>query len=164
MSSLSRALAFSVVVVLAAVLGAVTGDVFAQAKDPRVGDWKLNVAKSKYSPGPAPQSQTLKIEAVGKGEKVTSEVINTDGTKATTQYTANFDGKDSPITGSPNADTVALKRIDSRTTERTDKKDGKVTLVLRRVVSQDGKTMTVTVKGKTAKGETVNNVVVFEKS
>ena len=164
MMSRSSVLAIGLAAVLSVVLGIGLFDVSAQAKDPRVGNWKLNVAKSKYSPGPAPQSQTLKIEAVGKGEKVTSEVVNTDGTKATTQYTANFDGKNSPITGSPNADTVALKRIDSRTTERTDKKDGKVTLVLRRVVSQDGKTMTVTVKGKNAKGETVNNVVVFEKS
>ena len=163
MPSFPRALAFGVIVVLAVVLGAGITDVSAQAKDPRIGTWKLNVTKSKYSPGPAPQSQMLKIEAAGKGEKVTSEVVNADGTKTTTQYTANFDGKDSPITGAPNSDTVALKRIDTRTTERTDKKAGKVTVVLKRVVSQDGKTMTVTLKGTNAKGEAVDNTVVFEK-
>ncbi len=43
----------------------------AQGADPRVGTWQLNVAKSKFSPGPAPKSQTLKIEAAGKGERVT---------------------------------------------------------------------------------------------
>ena len=135
----------------------------AQAADPRIGAWKLNVAKSKYRPGPAPQSQTLKIEPAGKGEKVTSEIVGADGKTVTAVYTANYDGKDYPITGNPNSDTVALKRIDKRTTERTDKKGGKVALVLKRVVSADGKTMTVTTKGKNAQGQTVNNTGVFEK-
>jgi hypothetical protein len=128
-----------------------------------VGTWKLNVAKSKYDPGPPPQSQTLKVEAVGKGEKVTSETLTADGKKVTVTYTANFDGKDYPLTGSPMADTVSLKRRDARTTERTDKKGGKVVQVLTRVVSVDGKTMTVTLKGTNPQGQAVNNVIVFDK-
>ena len=128
-----------------------------------MGTWKLNVAKSKYSPGPAPQALTLKVEPSGKGEKVTAEFVNADGTRTTTEYTANFDGKDNPLTGSQIADTVSVKRINARTTERTDKKGGKVAQTLRRVVSQDGKTMTVTTKGTNAQGQVVNNVAVFEK-
>ncbi len=158
-----RALAFGVVVALGVVLGADIVSLSAQASDPRVGTWKLDVAKSKYSPGPAPQSLMLKIEASGQGEKVTADFVNADGTRGTTQYTANFDGKDYPLTGSQNADTVSLKRIDARTTERTDKKGGKVVLTFPRVVSQDGKTMTVTIKGTNAQGQAVNNVEVFEK-
>jgi len=65
-----------------------------------MGTWKLNVAKSKYSPGPAPQALTVKVEPSGQGEKVTAEFVNADGTRTTTQYTANFDGKDNPLTGS----------------------------------------------------------------
>ena len=59
---------------------------------------------------------------------MTAEFVNADGTRTTVQYTeANFDGKDYPLTGSQfGADTVSLKRIDRRTTERTDKKGGKV--------------------------------------
>jgi hypothetical protein len=38
----------------------------------------------------------------------------------------------------------------ARTTERTDKKGGTVAQAIRRVVSADGKTMNVTVKGKNA--------------
>ena len=158
-----RALAFGVAVVLVAVLGADIERLSAQASDPRIGTWKLNVAKSKYSPGPAPQSLTGKVEASGEGETATTEGVNADGTPTMTQYTANFDGKDYPLTGSQNADTVSLKRIDARTTERTDKKGDKVVQTLTRVVSQDGKTMTVTVKGTNAQGQAVDNVVVFEK-
>jgi hypothetical protein len=37
--------------------------------NPSIGTWKLNLAKSKYSPGPPPKSQTTKIEAVGMGQR-----------------------------------------------------------------------------------------------
>ena len=158
-----RALAFGVVVALGIALGADIVSLSAQASDPRIGTWKLNVAKSKYSPGPAPRSNTLKVEASGQGEKVTTEGVNAEGGRIAVQYTANFDGKDNPITGSQNADTVSLKRIDARTTESTQKKGGKVVLTFTRVVSQDGKTMTATVKGTNAQGQTVNNVAVWEK-
>jgi hypothetical protein len=100
----------------------------------------------------------------GQGEKTTTNFVNADGTRTTTEYTANFDGKNSPLTGSQlGADMVSLKRIDARTTERTDKKGDKVVQVLTRVVSQDGKMMTVTTKGTNAQGQAVNNVGVFEK-
>ena len=58
---------------LGVILAAGFAVLSAQGVDPRVGSWQLNVAKSKFNPGPPPKSQTLKIEAAGKGEKVTSE-------------------------------------------------------------------------------------------
>jgi hypothetical protein len=155
--------AMLVIVALAGVLGAEIIAVSAQAADPRIGTWKMNAAKSKYDPGPPPQSLTVKVEPAGQGEQVTAEFVNADGSRTTTMYTANFDGKDSPLTGSQLANTVALKRVDARTTVRTDKKDGKVIQTLTRVVAQDGKTMTVTGKGTNAQGQPVNNVVVFDK-
>ncbi len=165
MHSRNYARTLGVVVAIGVVLGIGVVDLSAQMNDPRIGTWKLNVAQSKYSPGPAPQSLMLKDEAAGgQGEKTTSDFVNADGTRTTTQYTANFDGKASPLTGSQfGADMVSLKRIDVRTTERTDKKGDKVVQVLTRVVSQDGKTMTVTTKGANAQGQAVNNVGVFEK-
>jgi hypothetical protein len=163
MHSCWRTLTLGVVLALGVVLGADIANLSAQTSDPRIGTWKLNVAKSKYSPGPAPQSLTVKVEPSGQGEKVTTEFVNADGTRTTTEYTANFDGKDYPLTGSQIADTVSLKRSNARTTVRTDKKGGKVAQTLRRIVSNDGKTMTVTTKGTNAQGQTVNNVAVFEK-
>jgi hypothetical protein len=163
MHSCWRTVTLGVVLALGVVLGADIATLSAQASDPRMGTWKLNVAKSKYSPGPAPQALTVKVEPSGQGEKATAEFVNADGTRTTTQYTANFDGKDNPLTGSQIADTVSLKRIDARTTDRTDKKGGKVAQTLKRVVSKDGKTMTVTTKGTNAQGQAVNNVAVFAK-
>src|SRR5262245_40022613 len=157
------ALNLGIIMAFGVVLGTDIVTVSAQASDPRIGTWKLNVAKSKYSPGPAPQSLTVKVEPAGQGEKVTAEFVNADGSRTTTQYTAGFDGKDAPLTGSQIADIVSLKRMDARTTVRTDKKGDKVAQTLTRVVSQDGKTMTVTTKGTNAQGQAVSNVAVFDK-
>ena len=145
------------------VLGTVLLTLSAQGRDPRTGVWKLNLAKSTYKPGPPPTSQTVRIEPSGQGEHVRSEALNPNGTRVVMEYTAAFDGTDYPLKGSPVADTVTLKRIDANTTERFDKKGGHVMLVYRRVVSPDGKTMTVTVNGVNAQRQQVSNIVVFEK-
>jgi hypothetical protein len=163
MDAIRRVVALGVVVTLGVVLGAGSGRVSAQASDPRIGTWTLNVEKSKYNPGPAPQRVTLKIEASGQGEKYTTEGVNAAGTATKTEYTAQYDGKDYPLTGSQTADTVSLKRIDARTIERTDKKGDKVVTTITQVLSQDGKTMTSTVKGTNAQGQAVDNVIVWEK-
>jgi hypothetical protein len=147
-------------VVLAAVL-ALT--VIAWGADSNVGTWKLNLDKSKYSPGPAPKSQTLTIEASDGGIKYTSDGENAEGSSVHVEFTAKYDGMDNPVTGSPAFDSIALKRIDANTIESTTKKDGTVMATSRTVISKDGKTRTVTIKGKNAKGQDVNNVVVYDK-
>ena len=138
------------------------GTPFAQG-DSQVGVWHLNVAKSKYSPGPGPKSGTTKIEAAGAGTKVTVDQVAADGAKVHYEFTANYDGKDAPVTGNPNADTVARTRIDAATVQTISKKGGKVTLTQTSAVSSDGKTRTVTTKGVNASGQQVNNVAVYEK-
>ena len=163
MDAIRRVAVLGVVVTLGVMLGVGLVRVSAQGSDARSGTWKLNVEKSKYNPGPAPQSVTMKIEAAGEGEKATTEGVNAAGAPTKTEYTAQYDGKDSPMTGPQNADTVSLKRLDARTIERTDKKGDKVVATSTRVVSEDGKTMTVTVTGTNAQGQAMNNVTVWEK-
>ena len=77
-------------------------------------------------------------------------------------YTAYLDGKDYPVTGSPDYDTMSLKRSGA-TVEGTRKKDGKVVQTYQRVVSEDRKTMTVATTGKDASGQTLNSVAVFDR-
>jgi hypothetical protein len=131
-----------------------------QAADHQVGTWKLNVAKSKYSPGPPPKEGTLTIESQPDGLKFTIDGINAEGKLIHFEFSPKYDGTDSPMTGNPNADTVSLKKIDDYTIETVAKKDGKPTMTTRSVVSKDGKTRTNTQKGKNAKGEDVNNTTV----
>jgi hypothetical protein len=147
---------------------AMTSIVF--AADLMSGTWKINVAKSKFSPGPAPKSGTRTNTAVDGGMKVVTDGVNSEGKKTHNEYTVKFDGKDYPekpmVDGKPNpdgADTISMKKIDDNNYETTTKKMGKVLAVTKIVVSKDGKTTTATTTGKNTKGETVNNVVVAEK-
>jgi len=81
-------------------------------------------------------------------------------------YTADYDGKHDSVsgTGVPSAaDTVALKRINPRTSESTWKKAGEVVRTARSVVSKDGKVMTLTAKATNANGQPASNVLVFDK-
>jgi hypothetical protein len=75
----------------------------------------------------------------------------------------NYDGKDRPQSGNPDADTLSLKRIDAYNVEFSQKRAGKVVSTGTRTISKDGKTMTITTKGTDAKGQVINTVEVFEK-
>jgi hypothetical protein len=137
--------------------------VLAKAADQHSGSWKMNPAKSTYSPGPAAKSITATVEVNETGIKVNSEGTDGDGNPTHVQYDAKFDGQDYPITGAPNADTISVKRVDANTITSTVKKGGEVVMKVTSTVSKDGKTRTSTFKGKDAKGRDVNNVVVYGK-
>ena len=129
-----------------------------------LGNWKLNVAKSTYTPGPAPKSNSAKWESWEGGFKVTIDGIDAQGRATHIEQIGKFDGKDYPRKGAPAANTTrGYKRIDDRTYEAIEKVDGKVTTTTRSVTSRDGKTRTVTAAGKNAQGQTVSDVAVWEK-
>ena len=134
----------------------------ATAADSMVGTWKLNAAKSK-SPY---KSGTSVSEAVGDGLKVTVDLVGADGTPYHWSWTAKYDGKDVPITGTTpfGAGTMAaLTRVDAHTARIVGKKNGEVILTQTIVTSADGKTRTLTTRGKDAKGQPVDTVSVYDK-
>ena len=145
------------------VLGLTGVQLPAQESDPLVGTWELNVAKSKYNPGPAPKSETRSYVVSGQDTKATAKGVDSVGKPIAGEWTINYDGKDRPQTGNPDADMLSLKRIDAFTAEFTQKRAGKVVLTGKRIISPDGRVMTITTKGTNAAGQTINNVQVFEK-
>ena len=162
MKHLTRSVVASVVLVggLSLVVG--SGSVSAQT-DPATGTWKINLAKSKYVPGPAPKSNVITITATASSYHVTAKGEDAAGKPTSIDYMATFDGKDSPVKGAPAYDTTAIKRIDANTTEQTRKKEGKTVQTATRKISADGKTMTVTTRGKDEAGRTLNTVAVYDK-
>jgi ABC-type transport system substrate-binding protein len=147
----------------ARVLGMLAVGAALWAADPAAGTWKLDVAKSKFSTGPAPKSATITYEETADGIKRSGETINADGTKTAFTYTAKYDGKDYPVSGSDVFDTISIKKINDHTVVSTLKKSGKIVSTSRRVVSKDSKTMTLTLNGTNAKGEKIHNVQVYDK-
>ena len=152
--TLKRTLAAAVLIGL---VGAVAA---AQTTNPLVGTWKLNVAKSK-----APfKSGTSVIEAAGKGIKFTVDLVGPDDAKSHWGFTANFDGKDVPVTGeSLYGDTVAVTRVNERTIQIAGKYKGKPTTTHTITVSPDGKTRTSTAKGTDKNGRPVDSVSFYDR-
>lgn len=132
--------------------------------DSLFGSWKLNLAKSTYSPGPPPMSETRVYEPFGAGGiKATFNRVDGAGKKLTIGYSALFDGKDYKYTGSPESDTISLTRIDARTFDSTQKLNGKLSLTSRNVLSPDGKVRTVTTTRTNAQGQKLVSVAVFDR-
>jgi hypothetical protein len=133
--------------------------------DPLTGLWQLNVAKSKYSPGPGPKSQTLNIQGEGQNRKLTAVGINAAGNAAQVVVFSELveDGKPHPVTGLAVADANTYTRVDAHTIKVTRLKDGKVVQTATWVVSQDGKTLTANLTGTDANGREVNNITLYEK-
>jgi transcription elongation GreA/GreB family factor len=145
----------------AVLVGFVSATALAQSSDPHVGTWKFNAEKSK---GAAFKGGTVKVEPAGDGIKVTVDLVRTDGTPAQWGYTAKYDGKDHPVTGnSPFGDALVLTRVDAKTVRVTNKQGGKVTVTQTVVVSDDGKTRTITSKGTNVKGERVDSMTFYDK-
>jgi hypothetical protein len=133
--------------------------------DNSIGTWKLNVAKSKYTPAPMPvKSLTVAREAADGGVKVTTTGAQADGTDINASYTAKFDGKDVHVTGNSPYDTIALRQVNANTlTDARKKSDGKYKATSRIVISNGGKTMTGTTRGTNAEGKPFTSVFVFDK-
>jgi hypothetical protein len=136
----------------------------ATAADPLSGKWKLNSANSMFDPGPAPKSITRTQWVNDESITVTMDIVYDNGETRKVQYTAKLDGKDYPISGALNADTITVKRIDERTLEYAHKQGGKTTRSGRTQVSDDGAELTVTSKGTDAKGDEFNDLMVFDKA
>lgn len=131
----------------------------------RIGTWELNLAKSTFSPGPPPRKQTLTFQAAGpqwvallQGIDASGKPLNPD----MNNLAISFDGKDHP-TANVDYDTTAWKRVSASTYEVIRKRAGKIVLTSTNVISNDGRTMTITTKGVNAAGQSINNVRVYEK-
>jgi len=131
-------------------------------RDRLVGVWNLNVAKSKFFSSPAPKSQTRTYETHPNGIKATIETTYADGKSTTIQYVASYDSVEYPITGSLQFDAIAMKKIDDFTAEARLSHAGQEIASARRVISEDGLTMTVTFRRNVGPGEVIN-VSVFDK-
>jgi hypothetical protein len=133
------------------------------AAESAAGTWTLNLEKSKFVPGPAPKSQTRTYAETADGTALTFSGVAADGSAISGQSTFKYDGKDYPITGSPDYDTLSLKRVNGHTVKSLQKKDGKVVGRTMRTLSGHGKVLTLDSRGKSADGKSFHNVAVFDK-
>ncbi|HVC19270.1 MAG TPA: hypothetical protein VNE16_04265 [Vicinamibacterales bacterium] len=131
--------------------------------NPLIGTWKLDVARSRYSPIPPPRSETVVYEAVPGGVKYIVRRTDADGSRSVLRGVLVQDGRAHAATGTEDYDTVATTRIDAYTGETIRRKDGKVVQTVKRVVSKDGRTLTLTTTGVDARGTSIHNVGVYDR-
>jgi hypothetical protein len=132
------------------------------AADSLMGTWKLNEAKSKIGAG-SPKNTTVVYEAAGDSVKVTVDGTDGDGNPLHSEWTGKYNGKDYPVTGDPSTDTRSYTKVNDHTMTFANKKGDKVTISGRGVVSDDGKTRTVSITGTDSKGKKFTSTAVYDK-
>lgn len=126
------------------------------------GDWKLNGAKSKLSPG-LPKNTTVVYEAMGDNVKVTVGGTDADVKPTHNEWTGKFDGRAYSVTGDPNTETRSHRKANDHTLAFTNKKGDQVTVSGGSTVSADGKTRTVTLTGTDSTGKKNTSTAVYDK-
>ena len=133
------------------------------ASDPNLGTWKLSEAKSRFS-ATAVKNYTVVYQVEGTNVRTTVDAIDPQGQPTHNEWTGKFDGQDYPIAGDPAATTRSnTKRSMTALTQFANKKNGKIILRGRIVISTDGKSRTVTAAGTTANGEKIKFTAVYDK-
>ena len=159
-----RSMLAAVVAVALATPAALSGQRGPAAKlpDHLVGVWQLNLAKSRYFPGPGPISETRTY--MREGNDVVGVIQRTfkDGRRERIEYTANFD-REYPVMGTDDYDHVTLKRIDEYTSEAVLSHAGRVYGIARRVIAADNKSMTITFRRENESGPSVYNQVFYDR-
>jgi hypothetical protein len=163
MKSLTSIAAASILLTLC--MSAALAPVVLAEGDAHVGSWQLNLAKSTFNPGPPPKRQTLwykseagQLTALLQGLDAEGRPISPD----VGNLVIYFDGKDHP-TARPGYDSSAWTRISARKYVVHRKKNGKTVLTSTNIVSDDGRTMTITTTGTDENGRPVNNVRVYDR-
>ena len=133
----------------------------AREQEVLVGVWQLDVLKSRYVPGPPPRRETRTYVRDKQGLKGTIRRVRDDGREEVIEYRADFD-HEYPVVGTEAYDTLRLKRVDARTAEAVLSHAGRVFGTARRVVSEDGRTLTITFRQED-RDVLVSNVAVYRK-
>ena len=133
----------------------------AAAEQALVGTWRLDVAKSKYSPGPPLKAETRIYTRDASGIQGRIDRQYADGRHEVIDYRADLD-REVPVSGTKAYDAVRLKRVDAHTTEGVLSHAGRTFGFSRRVIAADGKTMTIWFR-REEPGDMVNNLAVYTK-
>lgn len=134
-----------------------------QASDPMLGTWTMNVAKSKFSPGPAPQSLTATNTEDGGWVVAKAEGVNSEGKPINVENRFKTDGNEYPYESPWGKGTIVMKRADPYHWTSVVKLDGGNTVTIKGMISKDGKIRTQHATGTNTKGERVNTVTVWER-
>jgi hypothetical protein len=132
--------------------------------DALVGDWDLNIAKSKFEPSPPMKKYTMRVIGEGDGRlTIKSDWIDADGTAGHVEYSTALDGKPIAVVDYPVADTVTDTLVNANTWRSVWTKNGTIVERELETLSRDGKTFRETDQGRDENGHAFKNRLVFER-
>ncbi len=134
----------------------------ANQADPVLGTWKLNLAKSKFDPGPAPQSQ-MRTYAERSGNHAHDQRRRSGRIAALDPGDGQIRWQGLSACGESELVTLSMKRVNGTTVKTTLMRGGKVVGTMMRSVSDHGIVLTVSTKVTDPKGAAHNDVAVFDK-
>jgi hypothetical protein len=132
------------------------------ADSPFVGSWKQNPVKSKMEGSGLEPNATIHIDPEGTGLKVSVEAT-LKGQPNNFTYLATLDNKPVKVMGNPTFDEIWTMLDDDYTIAASGRKAGKVVFTDRRVVSGNGKSMTIFRSGTNPEGKPFKATMVFDK-
>jgi hypothetical protein len=157
MQVIARNILVGAVLVVAALATA------ADAPDPVVGTWTLNVAQSKFTPGRELKSQTRTYTESAKGVSLKVSGVAADGSALSQQSTFKYDGKSYSMSGAVDYDALSLQRVNDNTVKSTLLKSGKPVGITIRTISKHGQVMTLSTKLKDVNGKRNEMIAVYDK-
>jgi len=136
-----------------------------RAADPFAGRWVLDTKRSHYPAGSCPKQMTIEMTMEGDAVHYHSETQLLSGVSFSADYLARYDGTPAMVTGAkgvllpvsltrPKPNVVVAKYTSGRETRATS----------RRVLSTDGRVMTVTTSSRDGEGHVFTNVGVYRRS
>lgn len=134
-----------------------------EAEDLVVGTWILNLERSAFDPGPGPASQTRTYRPDGDRMKATITTVDSEGRTISSEYVAGYDSLEYPFTGSPNFDTISLRRVNAYVAEATLRHAQVIIGTAEREIARDGKSMIIRYKGTDQRGRQVEVVAHYDK-
>ena len=145
------------------ILAALAASLTAADHDPFTGTWRMNVHKSKYPPGTCPRSMIIRMEMVNNEVWYRSETSQADGRKTRASYRADYNGTVAIVAAANGLMTpVSLQRVDERTVLASYRRGLQVIATSRRVVSKNGRIMTITTVAAGRNG-TVTSIGVYDR-
>ncbi|MDT9598868.1 hypothetical protein [Sphingosinicella rhizophila] len=132
------------------------------ANDPFIGTWTLDVAKSTFTPGPAPKSKILVFEPTADGMVIKEWEETPSGEMLYFTIPYSF-GKPVPQTAIPAYDMLTVDRIDDRTNVGTIELRDRIIGHLLSTVSADGKTLILKSRIRLSDGSERSQMSVFSR-
>ncbi len=128
---------------------------------PLSGTWIANLEQSHRDPNHQFHRATIRFEVAGDTVSLAYGGVNASGRREDGGQTLNADGQEHPLAEAPGM--VAISTLEPRVLHTLGMKDGTVMGRAAYEVSEDGRMMTATVSGLDGKGQSFEQVIVFDR-